>query len=208
MNAYLAKNDPCHEWLHLVNSYNKYVEKSSVVLEIGASTPSRTSVLSEKCDTFFGVELMPERLPDNFDNVKYMEADWEKLSDFFEDNYFDIIISNHVIEHVPDDQKAMEELYKVLKPNGIALFNTPNRKRMTRAVIEVFKGERKFPFWEHQREYIESDLISLIEKSPFEKYEIHPVVFGLTGGPLHIYSTRVPDLFRKYAASWEIHLYK
>ncbi len=208
MSIYFAKNDPCYEWLHLVNSYNQYVGKSSVVLEIGASTPTRTSVLSEKCGKLYGVELMPERLPENFDNVQYLEGDWEKLSDTFESNYFDVIISNHVIEHVPDDQKAMEELYKTLKPNGVALFNTPNRKRLTRAVIEVFKGERKFPFWEHQREYIESDLVNLLEKSPFEKYKIFPVVFGLTGGPVHIYRKNAPGLFRKYAASWEIHLFK
>ncbi len=36
----------------------------------------------------------------------------------FEDNSFDIILCNHVLEHIPDDRKAMSELYRVMKPNG------------------------------------------------------------------------------------------
>jgi ubiquinone/menaquinone biosynthesis C-methylase UbiE len=37
----------------------------------------------------------------------------------FEDNQYDVILCNHVLEHIPDDTKAMQELYRVLKPGGI-----------------------------------------------------------------------------------------
>ena len=44
----------------------------------------------------------------------------------FEDNKFDLIMCNHVLEHIPDDKKAMSELYRVLKPQiGIAFLNVP-----------------------------------------------------------------------------------
>jgi SAM-dependent methyltransferase len=43
----------------------------------------------------------------------------------FEDNTFDFIICNHVLEHVPDDKKAISELFRVLKPNGIAILQVP-----------------------------------------------------------------------------------
>lgn len=33
----------------------------------------------------------------------------------FEDNYFDFIICNHVLEHIRDDRKAMSELFKIKK---------------------------------------------------------------------------------------------
>jgi ubiquinone/menaquinone biosynthesis C-methylase UbiE len=36
----------------------------------------------------------------------------------FEDNQYDVILCNHVLEHIPDDTKAMQELYRVLKPGG------------------------------------------------------------------------------------------
>lgn len=43
----------------------------------------------------------------------------------FDDNSFDLIMCMHVLEHIPDDRKAMSELYRVLKPNGIAFLNVP-----------------------------------------------------------------------------------
>jgi SAM-dependent methyltransferase len=43
----------------------------------------------------------------------------------FEDNSFDFILCNHVLEHIPDDSKAMEELYRILKPGGTAILQIP-----------------------------------------------------------------------------------
>lgn len=49
----------------------------------------------------------------------------------FEDDSYDTIICNHVLEHIKDDTKAMKELYRVLKPRGMAILQIPqdlNRK--------------------------------------------------------------------------------
>ncbi|MDR0913025.1 MAG: class I SAM-dependent methyltransferase [Methanobrevibacter sp.] len=43
-----------------------------------------------------------------------LEMDMQNIP--FEDNSFDIIYNSHVLEHVPDDFKAMKELYRVVKP--------------------------------------------------------------------------------------------
>jgi 2-polyprenyl-3-methyl-5-hydroxy-6-metoxy-1,4-benzoquinol methylase len=43
----------------------------------------------------------------------------------FEDDQYDIILCNHVLEHIPDDTKAMQELYRVLKPGGMAILQIP-----------------------------------------------------------------------------------
>ncbi|WP_339702358.1 methyltransferase domain-containing protein [uncultured Marixanthomonas sp.] len=43
----------------------------------------------------------------------------------FEDNEFDFIICNHVLEHIPDDTKAMQELYRILAPGGTAILQIP-----------------------------------------------------------------------------------
>ena len=43
----------------------------------------------------------------------------------FEDSSFDVIICNHVLEHVPDDRKAMSEFYRVLAPGGWATLQVP-----------------------------------------------------------------------------------
>ena len=43
----------------------------------------------------------------------------------FDDNSYDIILCNHVLEHIPDDTKAMQELYRVLKPGGMGILQIP-----------------------------------------------------------------------------------
>jgi len=43
----------------------------------------------------------------------------------FGENEYDLIFCNHVLEHIPDDLKAMKELYRVLKPEGMAILQIP-----------------------------------------------------------------------------------
>ncbi len=43
----------------------------------------------------------------------------------FNADSFDIILCNHVLEHIPDDTKAMQELYRILKPGGFGIFQIP-----------------------------------------------------------------------------------
>ncbi len=43
----------------------------------------------------------------------------------FQDSSFDIVIANHVMEHIPDDLQAMKEVYRVLKKNGTAIMQVP-----------------------------------------------------------------------------------
>jgi hypothetical protein len=45
----------------------------------------------------------------------------------FEDNSFDVVFCNHVLEHVTDDVRCMQEIRRVLKPNGFALCQSPQR---------------------------------------------------------------------------------
>lgn len=70
----------------------------------------------------------------NQKNIEYTTTDlFSPLADVkadicnlpFENNQYDIILCNHVLEHIPDDTKAMGELYRVLKPGGMAILQIP-----------------------------------------------------------------------------------
>jgi SAM-dependent methyltransferase len=43
----------------------------------------------------------------------------------FDDSTYDFIFASHVLEHIPDDQKAIGEIRRILKPNGIAILPVP-----------------------------------------------------------------------------------
>jgi SAM-dependent methyltransferase len=76
----------------------------------------------------------------------------------FKDNSFDIILCNHVLEHIPDDTKAMQELYRILKPGGYGIFQIPqdlNRKYTFEDHSITDKKERAkiFGQYDHVRIY-------------------------------------------------------
>lgn len=55
-------------------------------------------------------------------NVDY-KADLLKLP--FEDNFYDFVFASHVLEHIKDDERALSEIRRILKPNGIAVLPVP-----------------------------------------------------------------------------------
>ncbi len=48
----------------------------------------------------------------------------------FRDAQFDGLFAGEIIEHVPDARQTLREWWRVLKPGGVAIITTPNRKRL------------------------------------------------------------------------------
>lgn len=120
----------------------------------------------------------------------------------FKDNSYDIILCNHVLEHIPNDTKAMQELYRVLKPNGMAILQIPqdlNREKTFEddSITDPKERAKIFGQYDHVRVYgrdyfdklrsigfkvDEVDYTSTLTKQDVEKYclakdEIIPVVY-------------------------------
>ena len=76
----------------------------------------------------------------------------------FDDNAYDLILCNHVLEHIPDDKKAMQELYRVLKPGGMGIFQIPQdlSRALTfedNSIIDSKERAKIFGQYDHVRIY-------------------------------------------------------
>lgn len=77
----------------------------------------------------------------------------------FNENTFDVVLCNHVLEHVDDDIAAMKEIKRVLKPGGFAIlqvpfFNpVPDKTVENKTVTDKRERERLFGQADHVRRY-------------------------------------------------------
>ncbi len=76
----------------------------------------------------------------------------------FENNTFDVILCNHVLEHIPDDTKAMQELYRVMRPGGIGIFQIPQdlNRQLTfedNTITDKIERAKIFGQYDHVRIY-------------------------------------------------------
>ena len=100
-------------------------------------------------------------------NLDYITSDLESpIADVkadicdlpFSQNEFDIIFCNHVLEHITHDTKAMQELYRVLKPGGFGIFQIPQELSRTETFEDNTITDKKerakiFGQYDHVRIY-------------------------------------------------------
>lgn len=108
-----------------------------------------------------------------------------------EDNSIDVIFCNHVLEHVEDDIKALNEIKRVLKPNGWAILQIPffyplrDKTYEDKSIIDPKEREKAFGQDDHVRMYgkdygerlasvgFEVLADDFVKKLPKEKVERH-----------------------------------
>ena len=122
----------------------------------------------------------------NLDNLEYTTTDLNSpLADVeadicnlpFKDNSYDVILCNHVLEHIPDDQKAMQELFRVLKPGGWGVFQIPQDLQRAKTFEDNSITDRKeraaiFGQYDHVRIY-GRDYFDKLRKVGFDVEEVN-----------------------------------
>ena len=93
------------------------------VIDIGTGSGHIATEMGKVCKSLTSVDLYDERVEK--DNYEFVKVDDERLP--FKDGMFDVAISNHVIEHVPNQNLHVKEIRRMLKPGGVFYLATPNR---------------------------------------------------------------------------------
>lgn len=101
----------------------------------------------------------------------------------YPDNHFDCFICSHVLEHVPDDRKALKELFRILKPSGFGIIMSPISLHFT-STYEDFSQTSEAQRWkhfgqgDHVRIYARKDFTSKITESGFNLRIFDRLFFG------------------------------
>lgn len=109
----------------LFNKIKKYLPEKGRILDIGAATGAYLSAFKNQRWDVSGIEISDyarESAKIIFDITLYRDLE----SAAFSSDYFNLILMNHVIEHLPEHVTLLKEVNRILKPEGILFIGTPN----------------------------------------------------------------------------------
>jgi len=165
------------------------------VLELGCGIGYQSAMLAQVAGTVIATDLPDEDLQSHapgmlqaqllhrqldVKNVELVGCSAENLP--FDDNSFDMVYSSHVLEHIPDQIKALNEIYRVLKPGGIHFCVVPTRAEKVyalanfyiylfqRSVFHLFKkisGSGNKSIGEIEKDAASASSVSILKDFPF-----------------------------------------
>jgi SAM-dependent methyltransferase len=147
---------------HACDDLKKIIQNSSkVILEIGSSSGY---LLREIKRSFPGSFLIgSDCIPEPLENIAKKISDipliqFDLVNCPLPDYSVDVVIALNVLEHIKDDEDALKQIYRILKPGGHAIIEVPANQDLYDFYDEQLK---------HFRRYSLQDLKALTEKTGF-----------------------------------------
>jgi len=119
-------------------------------------------------------------------------ADFIDITDLqYSDASFDAVICNHVLEHVPDDRRAMSELSRVLRPDGWALLLVPDvRDSLTRETPRITDPDEMLRLY-GQRDHVRRYGWDYVDRLAMAGFTVDVVKLGESLSPATIAGCRL-----------------
>jgi ubiquinone/menaquinone biosynthesis C-methylase UbiE len=163
-------------WKRRVMMLTGHINNEMRVLEIGCGTGYFTRELAKTQSSVVSIDISPDLIEiaknetKEFKNIEYLLQNAEKME--FEDEHFDSIIGSSVLHHL-DINKALSEIYRVLKNNGIIKFTEPN---MLNPQIALQKNipflKKKLGDSPNETAFFKLKLKKLLQKKGFKNVEV------------------------------------
>ncbi|GAA0872741.1 class I SAM-dependent methyltransferase [Gangjinia marincola] len=165
-----VKNLMLNRKIKLVNSY---APMKANILDIGAGTGSFVASVIQKRPmwTVHGIE--PNKDARILATKKGATLNTD--SGTFKDNFFDVITMWHVLEHVPDLEKQIRELDRILKKDGVLFIAVPNFKSYDANYYKEFWAAYDVP--RHLWHFSANGITQLFNKHGFELTDTKPMKF-------------------------------
>jgi ubiquinone/menaquinone biosynthesis C-methylase UbiE len=158
------------------------------ILDMGCGDGVVTQYILNECskdDNLFAIdfdEIRISRALRNCPQVKFVCADALDLP--FEDNYFDLIINHHVIEHIRDDHKVLVECLRILKEGGFLILGVPNEDSLPGKLMR-WLHPATYRLSEHIHFYSLASMQRLLRATGFKVVEATGFGFLLPLLPIH-----------------------
>ncbi len=133
------------------------IPENPVCLDVGCGTGISTFELAKRIEddgAIYGIDfsqLMIGQAVKNaehlgFPDIKFSTGDAEQLD--FHDSMFDLIISNQTLPYIPNKQKALLDMHRVLKPGGetaLLFYGGPVYQEFIKIAVEVANRHPEYP---------------------------------------------------------------
>ena len=176
----------------------RYGKHSGRLLEIGSGMGHLVAQLEDSFETY-GMDLNHWAVNQSktvVDKSALQTASAEEIP--FDDGVFDVVIIKHIVEHLPNPEKAISEIERVTAPDGILILATPNLD----SLLKPWKGDRWIGYQDPTHislhspsvwlDWIKSSGFSLMRvfadgfwDAPYIRFvpkQIQKLVFGSLGG--------------------------
>ncbi len=144
--------------------FDKYKILQGKLLDVGCYSGQLMSYFKKYGWDVYGIE--PNRAIFNKIKRKYKDKvineNIENLNDAFQNNFFNIAVFNHVLEHVDNPVECIDMIRKYIVDNGFLYIEVPDVENIPRDIISYFSVE-------HLTYFTKKTLVNLIENRGFRK---------------------------------------
>ena len=153
------------EHLHRYSIVTNYI-KDKIVLDIASGEGYGSHIMSKKASFVYGVDIdnatvQDAKLKYKKDNLEFITGDTSQIP--LGDNSIDVVVSFETIEHHDEHEEMMNEIKRVLKPNGILIVSTPDKL--------YYSDQRNFNNQFHIKELYKQEFTDLLAKN-FTKIQL------------------------------------
>ena len=157
-----SRKEKARQIIGIIKDYKNIYE--CTILDIGTGSGVIPSEIGKLCKKMHSVDLEDERIARK--NYKFIKVKDERLP--FDDESFDVVISNHVMAHVKDQNIHLEQINRVLKKDGIAYLSALNR-------LNPIEPNYNLPFLSFLPKKLADSYVRLARKKG--SYDVKPLTY-------------------------------
>jgi SAM-dependent methyltransferase len=148
-------------------------------LDAGCGDGEHLTWLARHVGTLYASDYNPVRLGRAVERGLATSILLADLTDYpAVDGAFDLVFCNHVLEHIPDDRRALSELLRIVRPGGIVVLGVPNEgAAFWRLAYRLQPATRAAT--DHVHFYTADSLVARCREAGFEILDVHPIGWGL-----------------------------